>query len=245
MNCLVLLSVFKLAAYLTEDQKWEEEYRKLAYDYQYADLAGEYRERYNREAVFFYKQEHPDADPDDPRLDPNSVETAKTVQLRLNYSDEEMAMLAYYILFQLETDPDLIQKYRKGIDEWWISIQYGDNPLWLTIYQLAYPDVEGKVNLERVAWALKRHPVDTRCWKADNSFRKDILDYMGKNMAMSKEEGGWFKALPPDERPMKKYNGCPFVIRGGLDQGNQLEGSATYTLPYWMGMFHGMIFQLP
>ncbi|HBN86473.1 MAG TPA: hypothetical protein DDZ89_21870, partial [Clostridiales bacterium] len=243
LNCLVLLSIFKLAYYFTKDEKWEKEYRKLALEapYQYADLAGEYRERYKQEAVYFFKKENPDADKDDPRLDPDSFETAKAVQVRLNYSDEEMAMLAYYLLFQMEADPVILEKYRKGIDTWWISIKYSDNPLWMYIYQLAYPKDEGKVDLERAAWSLKRHPVDTRCWKADNSFRNDIIDYMGKNKAMSAKEDGWFVALPLDERPHGKYNGCPFAIRGGADQGERLESSATYTLPYWMGRFHRLI----
>jgi hypothetical protein len=246
LNCLVLLCIFKLAYYLSGDEKWEKEYRKLALEppYRYADLAGEYRERYKQEAVYQYRMAHPDADENDPNLDPDSKETAIRVQLILNYSDEEMAMLAYYLLFQLETDPFLLEKYRKGIDAWWISIRYGDNPLWTYIYRLAYPDTVGQEDLEKAAWALKRHPVDTRNWRSDHSFRKDLTILYGSRkraFAFENKESGRFVALPLDERPHGKYNGCPFVMIGGDKEGRQLESSATYTLPYWLGRFHGMI----
>jgi len=243
LNCLVLLCAIKLAAYLTGEKKWEEEYRKLALEepYRYADLAGEYRDRYNKLAVEMYRRKNPEAPANSPYLDPNSRETAMEVQRILNYSDEEMAMLAYYVLFQTETDPVLLEKYRKGIDSWWISIQYSNNPLWFYIYQLAYPDSVGKVDLQTAAWALKRHPIDTRVWYVDNSVRHDIVEYKDSNKAMSKDPDGWFVSLPMDEKPMRKYNACPFEMKGGDERGERLEGSTTYTLPYWLGRFHGMI----
>ncbi|WP_066497072.1 hypothetical protein [Abyssisolibacter fermentans] len=244
-NSLVLLSVFKTAAYLTGESKWETEYCKLALadPYRYADLQSEYRDRFNEMIVRGYKEDHPYAPDNDPRLDPYSRETAMEVQAELNYSDEEMAMLAYYLLFQMETDSTLIEKYRAGIDDWWISIQYGNNPLWFYIYQLAYPNTLGKANLETAAWALKRHPIDTRRWLVDNSGRNDIIDYNGTNRALSKGPNGnsWFVALPMDEMDVKKYNRCPFEIKGGSEHGEILDGSTTYTLPYWLGRFHGMI----
>ena len=44
----------------------------------------------------------------------------------------------------------------------------------------------------------------------------------------------------PDERSMHKYNGSTY----GLDNDYnpwQMEGSTTYTLPYWMGIYHNML----
>ena len=64
------------------------------------------------------------------------LSTSETlIRLFLNYSDEEMAMLAFYLLFQME-DSELMNYYHKTIDQWWISIKYSENPLWYYIYQL-------------------------------------------------------------------------------------------------------------
>ena len=97
----------------------------------------------------------------------------------LNYSDEEMAMLAFYLLFQMESDAKLLGYYRDAIDQWWISIKYSENPLWYYIYQLAYPDREikdayGNNILETAAWSLSRHPIDMRKLSASNTARDDI-----------------------------------------------------------------------
>jgi hypothetical protein len=37
----------------------------------------------------------------------------------MNYSDEELAMLPFYCLFQHEKDPELLKAARLALDEWW------------------------------------------------------------------------------------------------------------------------------
>jgi hypothetical protein len=51
-------------------------------------------------------------------------------RLEMNYSDEELAMLPFYCIFQYEKDPALLKAYRKGLDEWWKNMQRELNPLW-------------------------------------------------------------------------------------------------------------------
>ena len=36
-----------------------------------------------------------------------------------HYSDDEEALLAYYLIFQLEEDPELLKKYKKGLEGYW------------------------------------------------------------------------------------------------------------------------------
>ena len=48
--------------------------------------------------------------------------------MELNYSDEELAMLPYYCVFQYEKDPELLKAYRRGVDEWWQNIRREANP---------------------------------------------------------------------------------------------------------------------
>jgi hypothetical protein len=150
----------------------------------------------------------------------------------MNYSDEELAMLPYYCIFQYEKDPVMLKALRKGVDEWWKNIQREANPLWTFIYQTGQP--EAKVDLALAAWTLYRMPLDTIEWTVRNSQREDIVwtaqpDRHGRREALT--------LLPPDERPVMKWNGNPFVIDGG-GGGHGEDDGAAFLLPYWMGRYH-------
>ena len=273
----VALCIFKLAAYLTGEQKWEDEYRMAALDeqYQYAEIMTQNRDRYNM-AILEYA---------------NSVSEILGFILRplvgtktfnalyrmiLNYSDEEMAMLAYYLLFQMEDDEELLNYYREGLDSWWYSMSFSENPLWYYIYQLAHPtetqtDYYGNDLVETAAWALSRHPIDTRRYGASNSKRDDIweldLDDLGidgtgelsfdpnaytpkfwnSDNTILKMAGIVFglnnlewAVAPFDERAVHKYNGSTYEMDNCYNP-YEMEGSTTYSLPYWMGRYHGML----
>lgn len=230
LNSLVNLCAFKLAGYVTGEARWENEYRMLALDdpYRYADLAGEYWTRW----------EHL-ADVDEGLTDPEEVYT--WILQNLNYSDEEMAMEAYYLLFQMEDDAELIGKYQDGLNAWWNSMQYSENPLWYYIYQLAYPEAAQQDAYENdlvdtAAWALSRHPIDTIKWSASHADRPDVKQ--DEELTRDKTTGE-IRVVPFDERSVHKYNGSSYKLTD--DNINRMEGSTTYTLPYWMGRYHGMI----
>ena len=233
LNSLVNLCTFKLAAYVTGEQRWEDEYRMLAVEdpYRYADLASEYWDRWAYLA-------HVDGGLGE---DASQEEINTWIQQNLNYSDEEMAMLAYYILFQLEEDADILTKYQAGLNSWWNSMQYSENPLWYYIYQLAYPteaqtDYYGNSLIETASWALSRHPIDTVRWGAHNDNRPDVV----QDGELSRDrDTGEISVVPFDERSMHKYNGSTYALGGSNP--NEMEGSTTYTLPYWLGRYHGMI----
>ncbi len=277
LNALVILSVFKVAAHVTGYQKWEDEYRMAAFDeqYQYAKLMTQERERYNL-AILEYA---------------NSVSPAIGYILRplvgtemfdtiyrmiLNYSDEEMAMLGFYILFQLEDDEELLGYYKEALDDWWFSMSYSENPLWYYVYQLAYPNQEmtdkyGNSLIEIASWSLSRHPLDLRRFFATNANRDDICELdlddvgIGGTSELSFDPNQYTPAFwnsdveifkmvglvcglgkyewavaAPDERALHKYNGSTFEIDCAYNPG-EMEGSTTYSLPYWMGRYHGML----
>jgi hypothetical protein len=273
LTAAVLLNIFKVAAYVTGYQKWENEYRMAASDpaYEYAELMTLYskqthmmmiltlddnigkgvRELLSKEIDFSF----------------GSPTSEFMIRLFLNYSDEEMMMLAFYLLFQMETDETLLTFYRTAIDQWWISMRYSENPLWYYIYQLAYPtaivkDAYGKNLIDTAAWSLSRHPIDLRKYSASNARRDDIanltisnynvkLSYDIKLSNNSSTSMDIFTALiigptltwavaAPDERSLHKYNGSSYDLHGNYNP-NQMEGSTTYTLPYWLGRYHGML----
>ena len=274
----VILSAFKLAAYVTGDQKWEDEYRMAALDeqYQYATIMTQELERYKFAILEFANSASPVLGFIlRPLVNTTLVNTV--YRIILNYSDEEMAMLAYYLLFQMEDDEELLTYYRDAINDWWYSMSFSENPLWYYVYQLAFPDKEikdqyGNNILETAAWQLSRHPIDTRKYLASNDNRDDIDEFnlaeagIGDTEVLSYDPNHkkpffydsdndiikligmvisvaigrleW-KVAAADERGLHKYNGSSYTL--GDHQPNCMEGSTTYTLPYWMGRYHGMI----
>ncbi len=278
LQSAVLLSVFKLAAYVTGEQKWEDEYRMAALDpaYEYAKIMTQDWERYKMAILEFAASVTPALSF---LIRPiMETETVKVVyRMILNYSDEEMAMLAYYLLFQMEEDEELLSYYREGLEDWWYSISFSENPLWYYIYQLAYPDevktdYYGNNILDTAAWSLSRHPIDTRKYLASNENRDDVreldleeecgidgtreLSYdptVRKPLFHSVDNGTirligivlscsklkW-KVAAPDERALHKFNNSTYKLNSDHSP-YAMEGSTTYTLPYWMGRYHGML----
>lgn len=279
LHALVLLSVFKTAAYITGYQKWENEYRMAALDpaYEYAKVTAQHYERMM--AAVKYTAGNATI-----HLLGNVIGALKNTDLVetvyrfiVNYSSEEMAMLAFYTMFHLEEDEEILGYYRQAVDDWWLSIKYSENPLWYIIYQLAYPDEEimdayGNSIVETAAWSLSRHPADTIMYHASNQNRDDIgqislsaiapnlyevLSYNKKTsgeivpleknaeipdivkFVLAASKADWAVAAP-DERMLYKYNTSSYFLDRYTNPAC-MQGSTTYTLPYWMGVYHGII----
>ncbi len=279
LHAMVLLDIFKTAAYITGYEKWENEYRMAALDpaYEYAKVAAQHHERMMMAAKYTVGDAtiHLLGNVVGALQNTKLVETV--YRFIVNYSSEEMAMLGFYSLFQLENNEKILKYYRQAIDDWWVSIQYSENPLWYYIYQLAYPDKKltdayGNNLLETAAWSLSRHPADTRKYSATNNNRDDIaevrlrdyglnfneslsyrigkdgsLPLLGENAKITDIIGivlklanlDWAVAAP-DERAFTKYNISSYHLDIYYNP-PCMEASTTYTLPYWMGVYHGMM----
>lgn len=157
------------------------------------------------------------------------------LQEELNYSDEELAMLSFYPLFLYEKDPALLGLYRQALDQWWQNCQRELNPLWTFIYAVANP--AAKVDMEGAVWMLQRLPMDLIKWTVKNSHRADVSKV---DQADRHHRAEFKELLPPDERPVMKWNGNPFVIDGGCGGCGEDDGT-TLLLPYWMGRHHGLL----
>ena len=150
----------------------------------------------------------------------------------LNYSDEELALLPFYCVFQYEHDPALLRAYRQALNEWWKNIQREANPLWTFIYLTGNPDA--RLDLSSAVWTLYRTPMDMIKWTVKNSNRQDIHWANGTDRAGEREI---LELLAPDERPIMRWNSNPFVVDGGGDEREEDDGAA-FLLPYWMGRYH-------
>ena len=148
---------------------------------------------------------------------------------QINYSDEELAMLPFHLLFLYERDPALLTTYRAALAQWWRNIAREANPLWSLIYATsgAKPDFEAAFR------TLYRIPMDLINWTVENSHRTDIdwepdADRHGRRQSRT--------LLAPDERPVMKWNGNPFRTDGG-NGGRSEDDGAFFLLPYWMARY--------
>ncbi|WP_321473817.1 hypothetical protein [uncultured Paludibaculum sp.] len=154
----------------------------------------------------------------------------------INYSDEELAMLPFYCLFRYEKDAALLDKYyRPALDQWWANIQREDNPLWTLIYLMGRPSAP--VDLRGAVRTLYRQPVDLITWTVTNSHRSDVV-MSGTKDRFQKPEAATL--LPPDERPVMKWNANPFIIDSN-GEGRGEDDGAAFLLPYWFGRYQKML----
>lgn len=150
----------------------------------------------------------------------------------INYSDEELAMLPFYTLFRYETDEAMLREYRTALEGWWQNIRRENNPLWTFIYLTSQPDA--KADMAGAVRTLYRIPMDLVEWTVKNSHRKDVVMADAADRFRRPQS---LTLLPPDERPVMKWNGNPFRVDGGAN-GRAEDDGAFFLLPYWMGRYH-------
>ena len=160
----------------------------------------------------------------------------------LNYSDEELAILAYWPLLELEQNEDRHAILAAGLDEWWDNMRREENPF----YSFPYAALRGSdgVDIRAGIDYLNRLPLSLREFPVTNSSRNDIV------MIPSADPGEPAQAnrvLPVDERRMHKANSSPFTtdIPGEAsaslyDAGRVFCGSI-FTLPYWTARYYDLM----
>jgi hypothetical protein len=149
-----------------------------------------------------------------------------------NHSDDELAFLSYWLLHRYALNEELRAQYRKSIKDHWQIERPERNPLWNFIYASTGA---GAFDLAESIWSLQAFPLDTIGWTVQNSQRND-LTFLPDNFRRQTTE----QVLPPDERPMSKYNGNAFRLDGGEGGRREYSGDI-YLLPYWMGRYLGVI----
>ena len=152
-------------------------------------------------------------------------------------------MLSFYPLFRYAKDagPTVEQRLAQEaaltscLDQWWMNCRREKNPLWTYIYMVGEP--HQKVDLDGALATLERIPMDLISWKVVNSDRKDVTMGILPDRANERQAG---TLLPPDERPVMKWNGNPFVVDGG-NGGFSEDDGGFFLLAYWMGRFVGAV----
>jgi hypothetical protein len=149
-----------------------------------------------------------------------------------NHSDDELAFLSYWNLYKYAFTEELREKYRQAVKDHWEIERPEKNSLWNLIYAATGAE---DWDMEETIWSLKEFPLDTIGWSVRNSHRKD-LEFLEPGFRHQSTRN----VLPPDERPMSKYNGNAFRLDGGEDGHDEYSGDI-YLLPYWLGRYLKLI----
>ncbi len=149
-----------------------------------------------------------------------------------NHSDDELAFLSYWNLYRYAFNDELREKYRRAIKDHWEIERPEKNPLWNLIYAMTGAT---EFDLEQTIWSLKEFPLDMIGWSVSNSHRRDV-EFVEPNFRNQTTR----EVLPPDERPMSKYNGNAFRLDGGSGGHREYSGDI-FLLPYWLGRYLNVI----
>jgi hypothetical protein len=152
----------------------------------------------------------------------------------INFSDDELAYLAYQPLLQYESEPELRRLYLDGLRFTWSQVRPDMNPLWNYISAAGGAGRMTREIREESRRTLERIPMDMIEWDARNSQRRDV------KFRPEKDRHGrphLVEVLPPDERPVSKWNGNPYHADGGSG-GHAEDDGAYFLLPYWMGRYY-------
>lgn len=155
----------------------------------------------------------------------------------INFSDDELAYLSYDPLLRYEQDSKLRRTYLNGLRFTWKQIRPDMNPLWNYISGASKAGRMWRSIREESHRTLDRIPNDMIEWSVQNSHRSDVT-FLNDKDRFSRQQ--LTEVLPPDERPVEKWNSNPYLPDGGND-GKAEDDGAYFLLPYWMGRYRGWV----
>ncbi len=176
-----------------------------------------------------------------------------------NQSDDEMAFMNYYNLVKYTKDEDLRKQMMYSFYSAWINEQPEMNPLFNFMYavfgrnaSVKNPWGEFKITPWRDCIAdgvetLMEFPLDRVNWGHKNSHRLDLVRLPRQQASEPYEPprnnrghrvNG--KVLPVSERYFNHWNTDPWALDYGGD-GTGLGSGTVFLLPYYLGLYHGLI----
>ncbi|CAK4852126.1 unnamed protein product [Aphanomyces euteiches] len=235
LNVLEVMAAFKTAIYVTAEEYPQDQAKfKAAYD-----LA--------------FDSEYSKSDP--------FVDGKGYIHVALEYIDRRLvrqATNAYdvknkvvtkeapqYTTDAEEQDPARHALIVAAFDQWYSNEVREENPFYTFLYQLAHPekkdvDIDSAV---RYLYRMPEHMVNFAI-KYD---RQDVFYIENGDRDKTYKQTNY--VLPTDERRMQKNNGNPFSVDNGTYSVNSnynynagsMEVGTTFTLPYWLGRYYGII----
>ena len=149
------------------------------------------------------------------------------------YGDHMLAVASFWGLCTLETDEELLAKYRKGCKSWRTSLEREHNPGYDLPFALSCPDAE--IDFDRLAEWFYRTNTSRLAAGVTLMGRHDIPV---KTLRAGAKEISVL--LPPDERYISKYDRNPLELKNECSGGVMcVESCYVYTFAYWIGRYYG------
>jgi hypothetical protein len=165
-------------------------------------------------------------------LTPGYVFRGNDMGSEWNHSDDLLAFVNYWTLYRYAFTEDLRRQYAAAIRDHWEIEKEEHNPLWNFIFAMTGAP---QFDAEGALYTLQTFPLDLISWSVSNSSRRDIVR-LPENFRHQQSQ----QLLAPDERPMMRWNGNPFILDGGDGGATEFAGDE-YLLPYWMGRYLRLI----
>lgn len=196
-----------------ENKKWQDTYEYLINERHYADIS---EMHYDRLTQLSFAE-----NTDKPEL--------------IMFGDHMLAAISFFGLGILETDEELLKKYRYGYKTWRTTMMAEHNPGYDYMYKIACPDEE--IDNQRLATWFRRMNLSRLAAGVSCVGRHDV--------AVKTTRGGYklmSALLPPDESFISKYDRDPLEYKNS-DSGGEgcIESCYVYTFAYWMGRYFGFI----
>lgn len=174
-----------------------------------------------------------------------------------NQSDDEMAFMNYYHLLKYERDEAVRSVVAHSLRQYWKVLEPERNPLFDFIHAAAidggsYRDAFDDETYSRTDYplddaveSLVLYPLDRFDWALSNSHRLDVILLRAQQERRGVRghllDG---RVLPIDERFVNHWNHDPWRLDHG-GQGRYLADGASFLLPYYFGLYHGLIAEAP
>lgn len=154
----------------------------------------------------------------------------------INYVDNQLAFLPYYILFRYVNEDPQLPQYIKSMKRSWNIVQKDRTPMWNIIASVALNE---DCNLQTALFELQQIPMDMITWTMTNSHRWDLpLDPINDRFNNKQS----LRPIPAPERGITKWNLNNYQYDLGSDGAEENDG-AFFLLAYWMGRYHGFFIE--
>lgn len=165
----------------------------------------------------------------------NILEAKTNMATWVTYIDDELLALAYPVLMDTETDPEVKALVEKSVEKWYDALKNDDNPY----FYFLYDGLTGKkLNIDRSIFLLEDNPLDLIRWTVDNSKRED-LEIIRKPILEYKQTS---RLVPPSERGIMRWDNNPWKSVQG-DGGHSESDGVYWMLAYWTGRYYKLIDQ--
>ncbi len=164
----------------------------------------------------------------------NILKAKSTIKSWRTYIDDELLALAYPVLMDQETDPEVKNRIEQSVHQWYSVLKNDDNPYFYFLYNGL---TSQKLNLERSLFILRDNPLDLIGWKIDNSKREDL--HLTREPIL--EDLQTNKLVPPSERSIMRWDRNPWLADTG-DGGYSERDGVAWMLAYWTGRYYDLIY---